>query len=309
MIFCSNWITKSHSESLRAVPKAVLTTRIDSIYDDLLEVRYHFPHTYLRVVQSAIGDWIIYYEPRRSGGRQCYFAAARQSHIEEDHELPRHYYAYVEEFLQFDRPVPFREGSLYYERTLQKSDGTTNKGQFGRSVRNIDNDDFYRILNAGFSNVIELLSISPYDEFYEEQGPFEIQREIITQMLQRPFRDRAFSSTVKTAYGDTCAFSGIRLINGGGRSEVQAAHIRPVKDNGPDSLRNGLALSGTMHWMFDRGLVSVEDDYSLLLVEKAIPTNVLRLFNDDRRLLLPNLPQNRPHRQFLQYHREYVFKG
>ena len=64
-----------------------------------------------------------------------------------------------------------------------------------------------------------------------------------------------------------------------------------------------------MHWMFDRGLVSIDDDYSLLLVKKAIPTNLLQLFNDDRRLLLPNLPQNWPHRQFLQYHREQVFKG
>ena len=260
-------------------------------------------------MQSAIGDWIIYYEPRRFGGRQCYFAVAKLSHIEEDHGRPRHYYAYVEEFLEFDRPVPFREGSLYYERTLQKPDGSTNKGQFGRSVRNIDDDDFYRILNAGFSAVIEFPSISSFDGFHEEQEPFEIHREIVAQMSQRPFRDRAFSSTVKTAYADTCAFSGIRLINGGGRSEVQAAHIRPVKDNGPDSLRNGLALSGTMHWMFDRGLVSVGDDYGLLLVERSIPTSVLRLFNSDRQLLLPNLLQNRPHRQFLQYHREHVFKG
>ena len=49
----------------------------------------------------------------------------------------------------------------------------------------------------------------------------------------------------------------------GGRAEVQAAHIRPVADNGPDSLRNGVALSSTFHWMFDRGLISVGDDYAV----------------------------------------------
>jgi hypothetical protein len=37
----------------------------------------------------------------------------------------------------------------------------------------------------------------------------------------------------------------LQIINGGGRTEVQAAHIRPVAAGGSDSVRNGLALSGT----------------------------------------------------------------
>jgi len=54
--------------------------------------------------------------------------------------------------------------------------------------------------------------------------------------------------------------SGLMLRNGGGRPEVQTAHIRPVESRGSDSVRKGLALSGTLHWMFDRGLISVADD-------------------------------------------------
>ena len=45
-----------------------------------------------------------------------------------------------------------------------------------------------------------------------------------------------------------CAVSGLRLIKGGRRPEVLAAHIMP--DNGPDTVRNGIALSGTVHWLF-----------------------------------------------------------
>ena len=45
--------------------KAVFTTKIMPSYKDLPEVMYHFPKTYLRQVNSAIGDWIVYYEPRR----------------------------------------------------------------------------------------------------------------------------------------------------------------------------------------------------------------------------------------------------
>lgn len=64
--------------SLSAMGNAVLTTSVGSIYDDLPEFRYHFPRTYLNQVQAAVGDWIVYYEPRRShgGGRQAYFAMA-----------------------------------------------------------------------------------------------------------------------------------------------------------------------------------------------------------------------------------------
>lgn len=41
--------------------------------------------------------------------------------------------------------------------------------------------------------------------------------------------------------------------------------IRPVEANGPDIVSNGLALSGTAHWMFDRGLISLSDDLGILI--------------------------------------------
>jgi putative restriction endonuclease len=48
------------------VTKAVFTSKIEPSYDDLPEERYHFPRTYLRQAEAALGDWIIYYEPRRN---------------------------------------------------------------------------------------------------------------------------------------------------------------------------------------------------------------------------------------------------
>ncbi len=69
---------------------------------------------------------------------------------------------------------------------------------------------------------------------------------------------------------------------------VPAALIRPVADLGPDSVRNGIALSGTVHWMFDRGLLSVDDDYSILIAEDRLPAPVPGLVNPDRRLCPPS---------------------
>lgn len=103
--------------------------------------------------------------------------------------------------------------------------------------------------------------------------------------------------------------TGLRLINGGGRPEVQAAHIQPVAEKGPDSVRNGLALSGTVHWMFDRGLISIGDDYKILTAENHVPDDALRLLNQSRTINLPADPSFYPNALFLKFHRAKIFKG
>ena len=314
--------------------KAVLTTKVTPVYDDLPEVRYHFPRTYLNQVGRAVGDWIVYYEPRRStgdlgssGGRQVYFATARVERIYPDPVLADHFYAEISNYLPFTRPVPFKEGTHYHEALLEKADGSTNKGAFGRAVRDLPDAEYDLIWQAGFGHIIGMEDRSreapdvpeepmrPSAWVAEERMdfrydvPMEQDRRIIEQLVSRPFRDRAFSAAVKSAYHDTCAMTGLKIINGGGRSEVQAAHIRPVEHRGPDSVRNGIALSGTMHWMFDRGLISVEDDYSLLLAKDRLPDTVGRLLGDNTSLILPDRLEMRPHPKFLDYHRLAVFKG
>jgi putative restriction endonuclease len=36
----------------------VFTTMVNPAYDDLPEVRYHFPKTYLNQARETVGDWI-----------------------------------------------------------------------------------------------------------------------------------------------------------------------------------------------------------------------------------------------------------
>ena len=96
------------------------------------------------------------HEPRRvsadlssSGGRQSYFGTARIVGIGDDPRRADHYYEYVEDYLDFDRPVPFREDGFYYESGLPKADGSTNKGRFGRSVRLLEDSECSLMLGAG----------------------------------------------------------------------------------------------------------------------------------------------------------------
>jgi putative restriction endonuclease len=139
----------------------------------------------------------------------------------------------------------------------------------------------------------------------------DFQRPVIERIMSRPVRDAAFRQAVQAVYQSTCAMTGIKLINGGGRFEVQAAHIRPVAERGPDSIRNGLALSGTVHWMFDRGLVSLGDppDYPILLSRQAVPDSVRRLFNPDMLLRKPADQRFWPAPAYTEFHRTRRFQG
>ena len=149
-----------------------------------------FPKTYLRSVERTVGEWIVYYEPRRTtsninsrGGRQAYFATARVASIERDPKRENHFYAFVSDYLEFDQAVPFREGDHYYESGLQRIDGQTNKGAFGRSVRSILDHEYNLILRAGFND----LAIG--DERYEEGISKRLEDE--PEIYERPLSSKS----------------------------------------------------------------------------------------------------------------------
>lgn len=290
---------------------AIFTASESSAYDDLIEVRYHFPHTYLNQVEAAVGDWIIYYEPRRTTGpnsatgRQAYFAIAQVTNITGDPERADHHYAHLQNFLEFDQTVPFRQGVEYRESRLKKEDGSSNKGAFGRSVRLIPANEFANIVQIGMSVPDEPWEVA---DRVAESVPEYVVHPIVEQVSLRKFRDVAFRRHVRSAYANTCAVTGLRLINGGGRPEVQAAHIRSVEADGPDTVRNGIALTGTAHWLFDRGLLSFADDYTILLSPHGVPAELDKLILPERKLRIPTNPDLRPHATYLAWHRDHCFK-
>jgi putative restriction endonuclease len=300
----------THDKETVDLAKGVFTSKPGSGYDDVIEDYYHFPATYLRAVEQMVGDQIVYRQPRRGGGDMTYFGIAEVAGVRPDSKRSDHFYADLRNYIDFDSPVPFNEGGRFFESSLQKPDGSVNKGAFGRSVRILPDEEFEAIKAAGFAGLfIEEVAQSTDAQGFSEtsQAPFEIARPRVS--FTRAFRDRAFTVGVQRAYDKRCAVTGLRLINGGGRAEVQAAHIQPVSANGPDSVRNGIALSGTVHWLFDRGLITFEDDYALRMVESAIPDAVRAVFHASGHLIAPPQPSQRPNPHFLRFHRENIFKG
>jgi putative restriction endonuclease len=190
-------------------------------------------------------------------------------------------------------------------------DGTPKKGGAVQlAVRRLSESDFAKIVDWGLPDDLERVEATRYDPPASEldNAPALFVRPVLERLTRRPFRDVAFRRKVREAYDYRCAMSGLRLRNGGGRPEVQAAHIRPVERLGSDSVRNGLALSGTLHWMFDRGLVSVAEDHTILVSRNKVPGEVVdRLFLPGGKLQLPADQRNWPHPENLRWHRENVF--
>ena len=172
------------------------------------------------------------------------------------------------------------------------------------------NNEFALIVQAGFAAE---LALEQQQQKFEHNGfdepPSVFERPLVETTVARPFRDRVFTRQIQQAYDKRCAMTGLRIINGGGRPEAQAAHIRPVSQDGPDSIRNGLSLSSTMHWMFDRGLLSIDNDFRILKAKGAVPTEVEKMLNPSGFLAVPEDFRLQPHKHFLHFHRETVFKG
>jgi putative restriction endonuclease len=290
--------------------------RSDSIYDDSPAEQYQFPSQYLRRVEACVGDWIIYYEPRKIADTRGYFAIAKVCEVIPDPAAPGMFLALIEpgSYLDFANPVPFNGATGPIEQGVLNDQGRIS-GRAQSAVRPVSPSDFNRIINLGFEERVPLLprlddDLSP-SGFDEEQAPFKFdqQRDRTSVTISRILRDRVFRRVVLRAYDERCAITGLKLINGSGRAEVAAAHIRPVEASGPDIISNGIALSGTAHWMFDRGLISLADDLEILISRQTNdPQGVRSIINKSGSALAPRRMSDRPHPHFLKWHREHCFK-
>jgi putative restriction endonuclease len=296
--------------------KAIFDTRGESGYDDNIVERYHFPDRYLAEARKAIGDWIVYREPRRGGGRSGYVATARLVGIDADPERAGHSYARMADFLPFDTVVPLKRAKGFYEKQLDYVAEPRLIGSrlHGRSIRAISDEEFGAITMAGLKETIApenavRLELDPEHIDSDTRdliaAPIEEQeRRVVQMLLNRKVREASFRRRVVDAYDSRCAVTGLRIINGGGKAEAQAAHIWPVASGGPDVVQNGIALSATAHWLFDRHLISLTDEYGLLVSHNRVPSELQPLFqNQMKRIHLPKDKRLWPYVPYVQRHR------
>ncbi|WP_247714426.1 HNH endonuclease [Qipengyuania pacifica] len=258
-----------------------------------------------------VGDWIVYREPVKIPNSKGFFAVAKVEEIIPDPTEPDRYRAIIEKgsYLPFEPTVPHIVNGEQVEQGVLNEEGKIS-GRAQAAVRPLSPSDFARIISLGLPDEDFLPrnddEVIEDNRVREHQTPFEIERPIVQSLVSKPFRDRAFRRAVMHAYDGRCAVTGWKLVNGGGRLEAQAAHIRPVEHGGPDSVRNGLALSGTAHWMFDRGLIGFKDDLEIIVHRKVNDREgVEAIINPTGKLKAPEVESYKPHPKFLSWHREF----
>ncbi len=291
--------------------------RADSIYDDRPEERYQFPKQYLGRAQSCVGDWIIYYEPNKATDSRGYFAAAKVQQIIADPSTPDMYLALIEPgtYQPFINTVNLNGPEGYVEQGLLNAERRLS-GRAQSAIRPLSYADFNRIIALGLPDeeitLPRIGSALPVAGFADQQSPFgtfAAPRDRVSLLTSRLLRDRAFRQIVLRAYASRCAVTGLKLINGGGRAEVEAAHIQPVENNGPDIINNGIALSGTAHWMFDRGLISFADNLQIIVSSHVNDRDSIDAIINRTGCILPARRNiDRPHPRFLRWHRDNCFK-
>lgn len=310
--------------------KAIFKVRSDDNQRHCHEQRFLFSKRYLGLVEQTVGDWIIYQQPRLARGKIAlseagYFATARVAGIHPADQEANSYWALFDDYLQFPEPVAFsdvqpREGlrsvyRVYRESDMRESDGSLNASLAQKSVRLIQPHEYDALLTAGFGTLgisTDDLSVRAGETAggaltgFEEPLPTRSRRPVTEN---RYVRDIAFQQMVNRTYGHRCAFTGLQIKANPSSYECDAVHCIPVKSNGPDSIRNGFSLSKTIHWMFDYGLLSLSDDYAVLVRREGIPREIERLLNPGRLMALPDETSVRPHPRFVRWHRENIFQG
>ena len=118
------------------------------------------------------------------------------------------------------------------------------------------------------------------------------------------FGPDSFRDFVLLAYGYKCAVTGT-VIRYKKLSNLEAAHIQPRAHAGTFLPCNGIALSRDMHWAFDKGMITIGDDFKIIVHEKLGGTPLGDYHGKD--IMLPAEPYFQPEKKFLKHHRENIF--
>lgn len=140
----------------------------------------------------------------------------------------------------------------------------------------------------------------------------ELQKQLSKEELEEEtfVRDGAFKKIIANLYGHTCAISGLRVEATQNISMIDGCHIKPWSISHDDTATNGIALCPNLHRAFDRGLITLDEDYRIVLSKhfiepEASPYSIAQFKGSQ--VLLPANTIWHPSQENLHYHRKHIF--
>jgi putative restriction endonuclease len=117
-----------------------------------------------------------------------------------------------------------------------------------------------------------------------------------------------FRVVVMEGYSRRCAVTGEKTL-----PVLEAAHIRPYADDGPHAISNGIFLRSDFHTLFDRGYITITNEYRI-----EVSRRIRDEFSNGREYyafhgkglqVAPQSAEDRPAREFLEWHQNHRFLG
>lgn len=162
-------------------------------------------------------------------------------------------------------------------------------------IQSVENDILNEPATIYKTKILKLQKELRNDEFEEEKH----------------LRSNIFKRQIPILYENSCAISGLQINATINVSMIDACHIVPFSHSYDDTISNGISLTPTLHRAFDRGLISFDDNYKLIVSDRFNETNVsqysIKQF-EGKQILLPKDKKYYPNIENLIWHRENIFK-
>ena len=133
-----------------------------------------------------------------------------------------------------------------------------------------------------------------------------------TYQIEVYARDTLFRREIVRLYDDTCCITGVRVSAPYAFSMVDACHIVPFYKTFNNHPTNGIALCPNLHRAFDKGTISIDDDYRVMIsrtfVENEYSMYSLKALAGEH-IALPKDERYLPDSEALAWHRENTFKN
>ncbi len=125
-----------------------------------------------------------------------------------------------------------------------------------------------------------------------------------TNAMASLFNSVSFRDFVMVGYDNLCAITGT-VIRYESYMNLEAAHIRPKSHGGMFLPNNGIALCRDLHWAFDKGFFTLNDNLEVMVHPKTT-SDFLKSF-DGKQIRLPQNPFFIPDLKNVKYHRDNVY--
>jgi putative restriction endonuclease len=126
---------------------------------------------------------------------------------------------------------------------------------------------------------------------------------------ERFIRGGIFKKEIPRLYNHQCCISEMKIETTINAQLVDACHIIPFSLSNDDTITNGICLSPNLHRAYDRGLLTITEDYivriSPTVREKQSPYGMMQFAG--KRIALPQAYKHYPSVQNLSWHRKEKF--